>query len=149
MRAAKLILLKSVVPLAALVLPCLAYANSWFICGNLGQLSNCQLPGYPSTEYEYAIQWTTSPEPLPVACVTWNVGSKVQNKEPHFVYSDNPTSGMRWGGFMFYSGTNAADDDVCQSGTWRHRYWYLDANNTIVAAFSNGCINPPLYCRAR
>jgi len=144
----KTYLLKRVATLALLGLPGLAYAGDWFVCGNLGQLSNCQLPTYPTTQYEYAIQWN-SPEPLPVACVTWNVGWKIQNKQPYFVDSDIPTSGMHWGGFMFYSGTPATDDDVCQSGTWRHRYWYLDANNAVVATSSSGCINQPIYCRVR
>jgi hypothetical protein len=148
MRHTKTLLLKQLAPLAILSLPSMTHAGDWFVCGSLGQLSNCQLPAYPASQYEYAIQYT-SLEPLPVACVTWNVGWRIHNKEPHFVSSDNPTSGMRWGGFMFYSGTHAADDDVCQSGTWRHRYWHLDANNAIVAGWSNGCINQSLYCRIR
>ncbi len=140
---------KWVFPVALLGLPGLAYAGPWFICGNLGQLSGCQLPAYPTTHYEYAIQYS-SIDPLPVTCGIWNVGWRIHNKEPQFVISDNPTSGMRWGGFVFYSGTLATDDDECQSGTWRHRYWYLDANNAIITSLGgNGCINQPLYCRAR
>ncbi|HYO59551.1 hypothetical protein [Archangium sp.] len=148
MRITQAGLSKWTIPLALLGLPGLAHAGSWFVCGNLGQLSSCQLPGYPTTQYEYAIQYSAM-EPLPVACVTWNVGWRIHNKEPHFVHSDNPASGMKWGGSVFYSGTHATDDDDCQSGTWRHRYWHLDANNAIVTGWSNGCVNQPLYCRVR
>lgn len=50
---------------------------------------------------------------------------------------------------MFYTGTAAADDNECQSGTWRHQYWYLGSNNVVSPYGSNGCISAPLMCRAR
>jgi len=148
MSITKTALLKLTISLAILGLPSMAYAGDWFLCGNLGQLSGCQLPSYPTTRYEYGIAYN-SDEPHPLACTTWNVGRRVFNKLPYFVYSDNPQAGMKWGGFMFYTGTFATDDDQCQSGTWRHRYWWLDPNNNIIPADSNGCINPPVYCRLR
>lgn len=139
---------KTVVFMGLVAMPYMAYAGEWFPCGNLGQLSNCQLPAYPGTRYEYGMAYNTS-QPIPVVCSSWNVGSRLYNKDPYFVYSDNPSSTMQWGGAMFYTGTYAADDDACQSGTWRHRYWSLGANNVISTAASNGCINQQLYCRLR
>jgi len=148
MSVTKAALLKLTISLAILVLPSMAYASEWFLCGNLGQLSLCQLPSYPTLRYEYGIAYNTD-EPLPIACTGWNVGRRVQNKQPYFVYSDNPANSMKWGGFVFYTGTHATDDDECQSGTWRHRYWWLDTNTTVTTASSNGCINQPIYCRIR
>lgn len=69
------------------------------------------------------------------------------------VASDDPSVGMRWGGYIAYNGTAATDDDEgtapgnCAPGTWRHRYWALGANNAVEPLFSNGCINLPIYCR--
>jgi hypothetical protein len=138
---------KSAVVLSLLAVPSSAMASEWFPCGNLGQLSNCQVPNFPATKYEYGIAYN-GPQPKSIACLGWNVGWRVHNKEPYFVFSDNPANGVSWGGFVFYTGTYSTDDDECQSGTWRHRYWYLSANNAITTGSSNGCINPPLFCRA-
>lgn len=132
--------------LAFLVLPSLAHASEWFLCGNLGELSSCELPQYPTTHYEYGIVYNPK-QPVPVICSRWNVGLRLHNKDPYFTRSDNPTSGMLWGGFMFYTNTLATDDDECRSGTWRHRYWHLGADNAVVADGGNGCLNPPIYCR--
>ncbi|WP_157775170.1 hypothetical protein [Melittangium boletus] len=147
MRASKAGFVKSAVVLSMLAVPGVSMAGEWFPCGNLGQLSNCQIPNFPNTRYDYGIAYNVQ-SPIPVVCVTWNVGYRVHNKDPYFVYSDNPASGVSWGGFVFYTGTLAPDDDGCLSGTWRHRYWRLGPNNVISTHDSNGCVNQPLYCRA-
>lgn len=141
-------IVRAVVPLALVALPCMAQGGEWFPCGNVGQLVNCQLQAYPVTKYEYGI-WYNVQAPVPVNCSTWDVGFRIYNKDPYFVDSNNPQVGLRWGGFVFYTGTYATDDDECQSGTWRHRYWFSGANNMVVTSWSNGCINQPLYCRVR
>ena len=139
---------KFVVLLALVALPRVAQAGEWFHCGNLGQLSACQLQAYPATKYEYGIAYNTS-WPVSVTCSGWNVGWRIYNTAPYFVVSDNPSANMLWGGFMFYTGTHATDDDECLSGTWRHRYWSLGANNAVTPFWGNGCINMPIYCRSR
>ena len=112
--------------------------------------TTCQLP-YPSTHYEYGIAYN-SREPLPVVCTSWNVGARLYNKDPYFVQSDNPTAGMRYGGFVFYTGTQA-DDDNCPIEQWRHRYWYINPDGGITVWAGNGCYgrgrNLTVYCRAR
>lgn len=148
MNAMKIGWVKAVVVVSLAMSPGMANAGDWFACGYLGQLVSCQLPSYPSTRYEYGMTYNTG-EPIPVRCTTWNVGYRVYNKDPYFVYSDNPSLSAQWGGAVFYTGTYAADDDGCQSGTWRHRYWTLTANNVISTGSSNGCVNQPLFCRAR
>jgi len=128
-----------------------ASAAGWFVCGNLSQIGwSCQLSSYPNTQYEYGVAYNTS-EPLVVSCSYWNYGMRVYNQLPYMVHSDNPQSGSRWGGFLFYTGTLAADDDTCSGGTWRHSYWHLDPNNIVTAPGGNGCLgsNLPIYCRAR
>ena len=124
----------------------------WVACGSLGEIDTiaCQLPAYPSRDYEYAVSYN-SREPLPVVCTYWNRGVRMYNKIPYLVFSDNPTAGMRHGGFIFYTGTDATDDDTCAAGQWRHRYWYLDADNTVTTLASNGCYgsNLTLFCRFR
>ncbi len=137
---------KSAVVLSMLAVPGAAVAGEWFPCGTLGQLSGCQIPNFPVTKYEYGISYNVQ-RPIPVVCATWNVGYRVHNKDPYFVRSDDPSEGALWGGFMFYTGTNATDDDACRSGTWRHRYWNLGANNAVIPLSGNGCINQPLFCR--
>lgn len=126
--------------------PGLALAGEWFLCGNLGQLVNCQLPNFPVTRHEYGIALNTA-QPQVVTCSTWNAGYRIYNRDPYFTYSDNPSVSSNWGGAMFYTGTNASDDDDCQSGTWRHRYWILGTNNVVNPSWSGGCINQPLWCR--
>ncbi|MCP3102703.1 hypothetical protein LZ198_27890 [Myxococcus sp. K15C18031901] len=128
-----------------------AAAGPWFPCGSFSDLNltkNCQLDRYPVTHFEYAIQYNSA-EPLPVVCTTWNYGFRIYNKLPIVVESDNPQGVMRWGGAIFYTATTASDDDTCGVGTWRHKYWRLDQNNTVTTAWTNGCLNLPLLCRER
>ena len=130
-----------------------AQAAPWVVCGNLTTLSpvTCQIPGRPSTAWEYAIAYN-SREPLPVGCTFWNFGARIANKEPYLVYSDNPAASLRWGGFVFYQNTLAPDDDPCAPG-YQHRYWVLAANNVITTGGSNGCYTTQtlatVYCRLR
>jgi len=137
--------------LAAVVATAPAHAGNWFPCGNIMQIGwSCQLTNYPSSHYEYGIAYNTN-EPSVVTCSYWNYGMRIYNRLPYSVLSDNPSASTRWGGFMFYTNTLAGDDDTCSGGTWRHRYWWLDTDNTIQANYSNGCYNSNLtiYCRAR
>jgi len=135
--------------LVGMVSPVLA--ASWLSCGTLANITSCQIPGRPSTVYEYAIAYNTV-EPVPVVCTSWNVGERIANKEPYFVLSDNPPVGMLRGGFVFYRDTNAADDD-CPGREFRHRYWVITVDNEVDLGFfpSNGCYstNLPIYCRRR
>jgi hypothetical protein len=127
-----------------------AQAAQWQVCGDIRDFNvvSCEFRGRPAAQWEYGIPWN-SPEPLPSVCVTWNRGIRIHNKEPHFVNSDNPTIGQRWGGFVFYQGTDASDDNVCTNGL-RHRYWVLDTNNIVTMTSSNGCFfTHPVYCRRR
>lgn len=126
--------------------PGMAFAGEWFQCGYLGQLVNCELPSFPVTRHEYGIAFNTK-QPQVVTCSTWNVGYRIYNRDPYFTYSDNPSVSANWGGSVFYTGTNATDDDGCQSGTWRHRYWTLGTNNVISTGNSQGCINQIIWCR--
>lgn len=71
---------------------------------------------------------------------------------PYIVLSDNPTDGtMQLGGAMFYTETNATDDDIpasCASGLWRHHYWEI-VGGSVVLSGTNGCLNQALFCRHR
>ena len=136
-------------PLASLALTTSALAAEWVTCGTLNQMSGCQLADYPSTRYEYGIAYNST-EPMPAICTRWNHGERIYNKLPYFVYSDDPTS-MNWGGFVFYTGTDAADDDTCGAGQWRHRYWKFESSGAVIAPGGNGCYgtNQPVYCRLR
>lgn len=134
-----------------------AYASDWLQCANLSQIdvnNGCQISNYPISSYEYAISYNST-EPLPVVCTSWNAGVRIYNKQPYMVLSDNPTTSMSYGGFIFYRGTLASDDATatCPSGEWRHRYWRLTQNNAIETDFhkSNGCLGAetPVFCRAR
>jgi len=123
-------------------------AAPWVPCAQLSALNpvTCQIPGRAPTTWEYGIAYNTR-EPVPVLCTFWNQGARIGNKEPYFVFSDNPATGMLWGGFVFYQNTLAADDDVCAGG-YRHRYWTLGANNAIATGSSNGCYTTQqVYCR--
>jgi hypothetical protein len=75
---------------------------------------------------------------------------RIANKQPYFVESDDPSLGMRYGGFVFYQNTFAGDDDECAGiGGYRHWYWRLTTDNGVERTFSNGCDNvTPVYCRA-
>lgn len=121
----------------------------WAPCGTLADLSGCSLPGFPPTEYQYGVQYNST-EPMAVQCTFWNQGRRLYNTLPYFVNSDDPSAGMQWGGFMWYTGTNAADDDTCpNAGEWRHQYWILGANNAVSPIGGNGCAIQPILCRKR
>lgn len=126
--------------------------NPWVLCGTLSALSGCSLPSFPTDQYEYGFKYNSN-EALVASCLNWNRGSRFVNRVPYVMLSDNPSDGsMRFGGAIFYTGTDAADDDVpgvCPAGFWRHRYWFLDANNAIQTLASNGCVNLDIYCRLR
>jgi hypothetical protein len=124
-------------------------AASWLQCGTLADIANCQIANRPSARYEYAIAYITA-EPVPVVCTFWNVGERIANKEPLLIFSDNPSTGMRYGGFVFYRDTQAADDN-CPAGGFRHRYWWLTVDTEVEANASNGCFSTtiPIYCRRR
>jgi hypothetical protein len=143
--------LRLLLPAAALFIATPASAAGWFACGDLSQIGwSCQLASYPNTQYEYGIAYNTS-EPLVVTCSYWDYGMRIYNRFPYMVWSNNPQAGAHWGGFSLYTGTLATDDDTCSGGTWRHRYWYLDPNNTLIHNSSNGCHGSgfTIYCRAR
>jgi len=136
-------------------------AAPWTKCGNITQITPIiaavlpgggggEIPGYPSIKYEYAIAYNTT-EPVPVVVTAWNYGTRIANKEPYLVFSDNPATGMKQGGFVFYKGTLASDDASCAAGTIRHRYWWINTNNTVATSASNGCYGAtlPVYCRVR
>ena len=130
--------------------------NPWLVCGSLSQIqvggvNSGAIPGKPLTKFEYAIAYNSS-EPIPVIVTGWNHGLRVYNKTPYLVFSDDPAN-MKQGGFIFYSGTLAADDN-CGGGNFRHNYWYVGADNGVVSNSGNGChgignVNPPIYCRLR
>jgi len=136
----------------------LSTANAWVKCGKLEDLRStanpCQIAAFPSDQYEYAFKYNTA-EAVPLTCTLWNTGRgmRVFNRDPYMVGSDNPTSGMARGGAMFYTETDAADDDIpasCAPGTWRHRYWRIaDGNLDATGLGSNGCVNLDLFCRRR
>jgi hypothetical protein len=127
-------------------------ATPWTICGTVSQFTTANggtIPGYSPLQNEYAIAYNQI-EPVPVISTLWNQGIRIQNKEPYFVNSDNPLSGMKRGGFVLYKGTQASDDN-CPSGGLRHRYWYIAPDNTVnLGLGGNGCLNnTPVYCRLR
>ena len=132
-------------------------AAPWTTCGNITQitpiighaLSGGQIPGYPSRNSEYAIASHTTQQ-VAVVETAWNYGTRTANKEPYFIMSDNPATGMKQGGFVFYKGT-LASEDACPSGTIRPRYWSIITDNTVATGPSNGCFGAaiPVYCRAR
>lgn len=138
-----------VVALVAMAGP--AQAASWQVCGTLSSINplTCEIAGQPLAQVEYGIAYITT-EPVPVVCTFWNVGARIANKTPLFIYSDNPLAGMRYGGFVFYQNTAAGDDEPCAGG-YRHQYWRLTTNNVVEVADSNGCYftNLPVYCRAQ
>jgi len=132
----------------------LAQAEPWQACGTLQNIdpTTCTIPERPLTAYEYGIAYNTF-EPLPVVCTTWNTGVRIANKAPYLVESDDPSLGMRYGGFVFYQNTYAADDDECANrGGYRHWYWRFTTDNVVERTFgSNGCFdtNLTVYCRSQ
>jgi len=134
----------------------LSAGNPWVPCGKLEDLRSatkpCEIAAFPVDQYEYGFKYNTT-EAVPVTCTRWNRGMRVFNRDPYMVGSDNPTSGMSLGGAMFYTETDATDDDIpasCASGTWRHRYWRIvDGNLDAIGLGTNGCVNLDLFCRRR
>lgn len=127
----------------------------WSECGSLNQIQDCELPNFPADDYEYGFKYN-GPIVHRATCTTWNRGMSFYNVEPYLVETDNPSGGMRRGGTMFYTGTDAADDDEpgqCATGSWRHRYWYMSATAEpgVTPTFTNGCYgaNQAIYCRLR
>jgi hypothetical protein len=122
----------------------------WFQCGDLGDLAegtDCQIDEYPGLEYEYGFIYN-SRTPLPAVCTYWNRGQRFYNRDPYFVSADNPSNNIGYGGAMWYTGTDATDDDTCNGDRWMHKYWRL-SNGTVSPYASNGCFSLPVYCRKR
>ncbi len=142
----------------------LSAGNPWMPCGKLEDLRSatkpCEIAAFPVDQYEYGFKYNTT-EAVPVACTRWNRGMRVFNRDPYMVNSDDPTATttpggpavMALGGAIFYTETNAADDDIpaaCQSGTWRHRYWRIVGGSLDTTGLgTNGCVNLDLFCRRR
>lgn len=99
-----------------------------------------------ATHYQYGAIYVNK-TPAPVQCTGWNVGTRIANANLMLVLSDDPSAPMELGGYMFYTGTAAADDDTCPPGQWRHRYWSIRANSQVIPNFSNGCADLQLWCR--
>lgn len=124
-------------------------ASPWMACGTLTSITgNCQMANYPSTEYQYGVAYLTGV--IPYVCSFWNSGYRLYNRDPFFVDSDNPENGMLRGGVVFYTETEADDDDSCAlENKWRHRYWYIDETNAVqLLGSGNGCFDYQVYCRA-
>jgi hypothetical protein len=121
----------------------------WFVCGDLGDLAanSCQIPDNPGLAYEYGFIYNSS-TPHPAVCTTWNRGLRLYNRDPYMVLADNPSANVSYGGSMWYTGTDATDDDSCTGDTWRHKYWRL-SSGTVVPFSSNGCFARTVYCRKR
>jgi hypothetical protein len=137
-------------------------AGPWLVCGTLSQMTVANkgtIPGKPVNKFEYGIAYN-SVEPMPIFSTAWNNGIRIYNKLPFLIQADNPSS-MRQGGFVFYSGT-LANDDNCGNGNFRHQYWQIETDSTVTTIGTNGCYgstgtgidlngvsNPPIYCRTR
>ena len=120
--------------------------SPWFECGKLADFSTCALPSYSPAEYRYGMWFLQLQE---VICTLWNRGMRVYNRQPIMTFADDPLSGMRYGGFVFYSGTDSTDDD-CTNDEWRHHYWQLDftaSPTNVVMTATNGCLDEPIYCQ--
>jgi hypothetical protein len=136
----------------------LSTANAWVKCGKLEDLragaNRCQIAAFPVDQYEYGFKYNTA-EVTPATCTFWNVGLRIFNRDPYMVSSDDPTAAgaMALGGALFYTETNATDDDIpspCASGTWRHRYWRIVGGSLDPTGLgTNGCVNLDLFCRRR
>jgi hypothetical protein len=130
--------------------------NPWVACGEFDELRKgavkCEHTEFPVDQYEYGFKYN-SVEVHVADCLTWNVGLRLVNRDPYMVNSDDPTSGsMQRGGAMWYTETNAADDDIpsaCPSNNWRHRYWRIANGSVLLDLGSNGCTKGALYCRRR
>lgn len=127
--------------------------SDWFVGGDLNDLYNGsgKLVAFPPDQYEYGVKWIDDMIHRAV-CTEWNVGLRFYNLDPYFVDSDNPATGMRWGGVIFYINTSSPDDDAATPSTWRHGYWYIDhtSSTTAIKIFgSNGYLPTSVYCRRR
>jgi hypothetical protein len=127
----------------------------WSQCGTISQIAECQLPNFPSDDYEYGFKYN-GPVVQRANCTTWNVGMHLYNADPYLMDNDNPSVSLRMGGVMFYTGTYATDDDQpdqCPAGAWRQRYWYLSPTTEpgVTPMTSNGCLGADfaIYCRLR
>jgi hypothetical protein len=133
----------------------LGQLHAWAVCGFLDDLRSgvraCEMRDYPVDQYEYGFKYNGT-EVHVADCVDWNVGLRIVNRYPYLVDSDDPTNGaMQLGGTIFYTGTDALDDDTprgCPVGQWRHHYWKITSGNVLLFD-SNGCGNEPIYCRRR
>jgi hypothetical protein len=115
-----------------------AASHAWAECGTILDLIGCEVPDRSPLAYEYGIAYNSA-EPAVIKCTTWNKGIRVYNREPYFINADNPAT-MGWGGFVFYKGTLATDDDDTECGTaWRHHYWLLTTNNVVNTIAGNAC----------
>jgi len=127
--------------------------SDWFVGGDLSDLYNGggRLSAYPPEEYEYGLNYIDHMIHRAV-CTKWNLGLRFYNVDPYFVDSENPSTGMRWGGNIYYIETSASDDDAATPTNWRHGYWYIDhtsATSSIKIFASNGNMPTSVYCRKR
>jgi hypothetical protein len=130
--------------------------NPWVACGEFDELRKgavkCEHTDFPVDQYEYGFKYNGI-EVHVADCLTWNVGLRLVNRDPYMVNSDDPMIGsMQRGGAIWYTETNAADDDIpsaCPSNSWRHRYWRIANGNVLLDLGSNGCTKGSLYCRRR
>ena len=102
-------------------------ASAWSIGGDLNDLytGSGALASYPHEDYEYGIKYLDIVI-KPAICTKWNLGLRFYNIEPFFVDSDDPSTGMKWGGVMFFIDTNSPLDDASTPSQWRHAWWYID-----------------------
>ena len=92
----------------------------WFLCGDLEDLTTgttCIIDEYPGLEYEYGFIYN-SRSPHPAVCTLWNRGLRFYNRDPYLVNADNPSATVNYGGTLWYTGTDAADDNSCNGATW-------------------------------
>lgn len=127
--------------------------NPWVSCGTIADFKNCEIATKPSANWEYGIAYN-SKEPMPAVCTSWNLGTKIANKIPYLIETDNPSAGMSYGGFVFYDGTNSSDECTVD-GEFRHRYWKL-SNGAVSTFETNGCYGSKsspqpmtVFCRKR
>jgi hypothetical protein len=130
-------------------------ARPWVECGTFESLRNgakqCEINDFPIDAYEYGFKYN-GPGVQTADCLFWNRGLRIVSAKPYLMGSDNPTNGaMQLGGAIFYTETDATDDDIpasCPSGMWRHHYWRINAGS-VVLDVTNGCTNDKIYCRRR
>lgn len=122
--------------------------SPWAPCGQFTELDDmCELGKYPLLKYEYAMIGLNQPGPVPILCTGWNRGLRIYNRDPYFVESDKPDSGMKRGGMVWYKGTDATDE--CPGKNWRMRYWFITDKGDSALSGSRGCQDQTIYCRLR